>query len=111
MPEHHFRLELEGDLTDTRVDALYASGCSDALVGSVDGAPFAEFDREAPRLAAALLSAIDDVESVPGLMVTAVTGPGGDEYEVLDAINTALALRRMLSRLGADREPVLRLAS
>ncbi len=72
---HAFSLVLEGasELTPEIADALYEAGCDDALVGSRDGVLFAEFDREAPSSAEAILSAIRQVESASaGLRVMRV---------------------------------------
>jgi hypothetical protein len=71
MREYSFTLAIEGDV-DERIDDLFEAGCDDATFGSVDGAHYADFDREAPTLAKAIFSAITDVESVPGLRVRRV---------------------------------------
>ena len=67
---HHFEIETGGaDLLDWEmIDALYEAGCSDATIrhGSV------EFDRAAPTLDEAVGSAINDIETVPGVTVRAV---------------------------------------
>ena len=67
---HHFEIETEGtDLLGWEmIDALYEAGCSDATIrhGSV------EFDREAPTLVEAVESAINDIETVPGVTVKGV---------------------------------------
>jgi hypothetical protein len=70
-----FRLVLQGasELTPEIAHALYEAGCDDALIGSRDGVLFADFDREAPSSAAAILSAIRQVESAGvGLSVVRV---------------------------------------
>lgn len=71
MPEHEITLVLNGDVEEN-LDALYESGCDDALFGIVDGTWFADFDREAPTMEEAILSAISDVESVDGVTVRRV---------------------------------------
>ncbi len=67
---HHFEIETEGaDLLEWEtIDTLYEAGCTDATVrhGSV------EFDREAPTLVEAIESAINDLETVPGVRVKGV---------------------------------------
>lgn len=67
---HHFEIETEGAdlLAWEMIDALYEAGCSDATIrhGSV------EFDREAPTLAEAIESAVNDIETVPGVTVKGV---------------------------------------
>lgn len=67
-----FTLMVEGpDLqADELVDALYEAGCDDALVGRSGGVQFLDFDREADSIGEAVLSAVADVKSVEGLMVT-----------------------------------------
>src|SRR3954447_19901264 len=62
---HSFSLILQGasELTPEIADALYEAGCDDALVGSRDGVLFADFDREAPSSAEAIISAIRQIES------------------------------------------------
>lgn len=93
MTEHNFTLILSGDV-EKQLDALYEAGCDDATFGSVDGVPYAEFDREAPTLAQALRSAIADVESVPGISVQRV--------EPDDLVTAA----EIAARLGRSRESV-----
>jgi len=66
MIEHSFDLVIEGDVGE-KLDELFEAGCDDATFGSVDGAYYAHFDREAPTFARAVSSAIKDIESVPGL--------------------------------------------
>lgn len=69
MREHEFRLLIQGGLDDAAVGALFEAGCDDATVGEVDGVGYADFVREAPSFDEALRSAIEQVESVPGLTV------------------------------------------
>ena len=66
MAEHHFQLTLHGALTDDRLDALVEAGCDDATFSTAGELTFAEFDREAPTLLDAVVSAISAVESVAG---------------------------------------------
>ncbi len=67
---HHFEVETEGaDLLEWEmIDALYEAGCSDATIRHRS----IEFDREAPTLAEAIESAVNDVGPVPGLTVKGV---------------------------------------
>ncbi len=51
------------------MDALYEAGCDDATFGVSDGVTHAAFDREAPSLDAAVLSAISDVERAGGRVI------------------------------------------
>ena len=79
MPVLHFTLIVDGlDLQrQSVVDSLFDAGCGDALVGSTDGVQFIDFDREAASLDDAVLSAVADVEQVPGVRVVrwAATSP------------------------------------
>ncbi len=74
MTTHTFTLIIEGpDVTEEPiVDALFEAGCGDALLGRRGRVQFADFDREAPDLARAVLGAIEQVESVDGLRVLRV---------------------------------------
>lgn len=72
MPEHPFELTIQGSLTEARLDALFEAGCDDATFSGKGDLAFAAFDREAPCLLDAVLSAIVDVESVDGLEVLRV---------------------------------------
>ena len=78
MPNHHFTLIVDGvDLQhESVVDSLFEAGCDDALVGSTDGVQFIDFDREAASLDDAVLSAVADVERVPGAQVVRMAGAG-----------------------------------
>ena len=72
---HSFTLILSGpDPTDPLIfRPLERAGCTDALFGVRGGVPFADFDREAPTLGDAILSAIRNVESAKvGLTVLRV---------------------------------------
>ena len=91
-----FTLVAEGaDLTSGEiVDALYEAGCGDALFGSRGAVHFGEFDREAPSLAEAVVSAIQQMESVAPLRVVRV-----EPDELVSA--TAIA-----ERTGRTRESV-----
>ncbi len=76
MPTYHVTLIVEGaDVQrDERLDALYESGCADALVGRSQGVQYLEFDREAVSLKDAILSAVADVERVEGARVVRCDG-------------------------------------
>ena len=54
---------------DDIIDTLFEAGCGDSLVGSTNGVQYLAFDREADSLDDAVLSAVADVESVPGVHV------------------------------------------
>jgi predicted DNA-binding transcriptional regulator AlpA len=72
MAEHHFELTIRGELTDARLDALFDAGCDDATFSARGDLTFAAFDREAPGLLDAVMSAIQAVETVEGLEVLRV---------------------------------------
>ena len=78
MPLHHFTLIVDGPDVQHQVlvDALFEAGCDDGLVGRSEGTQYVEFDREAPRLEDAVLSAVADVERVPGVAVTRIADAG-----------------------------------
>lgn len=60
---YQFTLVLSGygEITDELEDALYESGCSDALVNSRNNVIYLDFDREAPSFEEAVLSGIQNV--------------------------------------------------
>jgi len=93
MTEYSFILAIDGDV-EGKIDELFEGGCDDALFGSIDGAHYADFDREAPTLAEAISSAIADVESVPGLRVRRVEP------------DDLLTMAEIAERLGRTRESV-----
>jgi len=74
MPSYQFTLTVEGpDLqSDAAMDVLFENGCDDALVGRTDGIQYVDFDREAPSLETAILSAIADLERIPNVDVTSL---------------------------------------
>ena len=98
MPEHNFTLVISGPAED-KLDELFEAGCDDAMFGVVDGAPYAEFDREAPTLREAVASAIRDIESVENLRV--------DRIEPDDLVTAS----EIAERLGRTRESVRLLIS
>src|SRR5438309_9516435 len=75
MSEHEFELEVEGaDLTrEETVQQLYGAGLDDATFASSDGRVLISVAREADTFTNALLSAIQQVESVSGVRVLRVT--------------------------------------
>lgn len=91
--EHSFTLIIEGDL-DSKIDELFEAGCDDATFGSVDGVGYADFDREEPTFAEAVVEAIKDVESVGGLRVSRI------EPEDLVTISD------IATRFGQSRESI-----
>jgi len=97
--EYEFTLVLHGDLDDAVVDALFEAGCDDATLGEVDGVGYADFIREAPSFGDAVRSAIEQVESVPGLSV--------ERVEPDDLVT----LSEIAQRMGRSRESVRLLAA
>ena len=92
---YNFILQTSGrDVLDDEVfDALTEAGCDDAGVGRFLGVDRLDFDREASSYCAAVRSAIEDVQSVPGVSVTRVL-PGDDPVVGVafrKAFNAALA--------------------
>ena len=75
---YQFTLIVEGpDLqSDAAIDVLFENGCDDALVGRTDGIQYVDFDREAPSLETAILSAIADLERLPDVEVIRLAGEG-----------------------------------
>jgi hypothetical protein len=71
---HEFTLVLTGfqSLSEDVEDALFEAGCDDALLGIRSGVPYLEFEREAPSLIEAVLSAIRDVNRSGVARVTSV---------------------------------------
>lgn len=95
-----FTLLLRGANPLEHLDALFEAGCGDAIFGEREGTYFAEFDREAPSLADAIASAIDQVEgAVPGLKVVRVEP---DELVNAAAIATRTGRSRESIRLLID---------
>ena len=72
MTRHEFMLRLNHDVTPEDVEALYEAGCSDAAVETGPLGTMLDFSREAPTLAEAIVSAVLDVEKVPGLRAIGV---------------------------------------
>ncbi|WP_333849092.1 helix-turn-helix transcriptional regulator [Leclercia sp.] len=65
MALYNFTLTLSGVTSETEglEDALYKSGCDDALICAYGNSVYLIFDREADSLDAAISSAIDNIES------------------------------------------------
>lgn len=97
LPEHEFTLVLEGKgaLEPENLDAWFEAGCDDATFGEIDGVGFADFTRAASAAPAAILSAIQQIESsVPSVRVIRI--------EPDDLVNAA----DIAQRLGRSRESV-----
>ena len=100
MSDYTFTLVLDRPrrLDDQLGDALFEAGCDDAAVGEHRGTVYLEFDREAPSFLHAVLSAIGDVHSVPGAVVSHVEP---DEH---------VTATEIADRIGRSRENVRQLA-
>jgi len=99
VPEYEFTLILHGELDASAIDALFEAGCDDATLGEVDRVGYADFIRAAPSFGDALTSAIEQVESVPGLTVARVEP------------DDLVTLSEIAQRLGRSRESVRLLAA
>jgi hypothetical protein len=97
MTVHVFTLVLDRRPTGDELTKLGA-GCDDAVFGVDHDLPVAEFDREAPALADAIVSAVRDVESA-----------GLRAVRVLD--QDLLTLADIADRIGRSRESVRRYAT
>src|SRR5215216_7799955 len=93
MTEYSFILAIDGNVEE-KIEELFEAGCDDALFGSIDGAHYADFDRESPTLGEAISSAIANVESVSGLRVRRVEP------------DDLVTMSEIAERLGRTRESV-----
>jgi hypothetical protein len=98
VPTQVFSLVLDRRPTDDEQEALFGTGCADALFGMEGGLPVAEFDREAPSIAQAVVTAVRDIEAM-GLRVLRVV----DEDLV--------TLADIAERVGQSRESIRRYAA
>lgn len=100
MSEHNFRLllDVDHDLIDADLNALYEATGSDATFGSDDDGWSAEFDREAPNYATAVLTAAEQLEGAGvGLRVRRLVS---DEDALVSAAE--IASRTRLSRQAVN---------
>lgn len=72
MRRYEFILKLNRNVTPEEVEALYEAGCGDGAVETGPLGALIDFSREAPGLAAALVSAVHDIEKVEGLRAVGV---------------------------------------
>ena len=92
--KYDFTLETRGrDVLDEQVfDALTEAGCDDALIGRFLGVDCLGFTREAASYCEAVRSAIEDVQSVPGVSVTRVVNEEATVGAAFtEAVNAVLA--------------------
>ena len=107
---YNFILETSGrDVLDNEVfDALTEAGCDDAGIGRFLGVDRLDFDREANSFCEAVRSAIEDVQSVPGVSVTRVF-PGEDPTvgaAFTEAANAVLASPAQCPDVSISEEQV-----
>jgi hypothetical protein len=98
MTPYGFRVVLDRVPTDDELDALFAAGCDDAAFSMEQGLSIAEFDREAPTLADAIVSAVRDIESASLVVM-----------RVLD--EDLVTLADIGDRVGQSRESIRRYAT
>ena len=86
--KYDFTLETSGRsvLDDEMFDALSEAGCDDALIGRLLGVDCLGFTREAGSYCEAVRTAIEDVQSVPGVSVTRVVN---EDTTACDAFTSA----------------------
>jgi hypothetical protein len=97
--EHEFTLVLDGvaELNSAVMDTLFEAGCDDATVSSQGGHISLDFDRPAPSMRDAIISAIADVQKA-GMKLARVDGPSSDPSgtesmaRFVGAVNSALQL-------------------
>ncbi len=96
MSTFHFTLIVDGtDLQDQLlIDRLFEAGCDDATAGSRDGVQYVDFDREAEALDDAILSAVDDLETLEGVEVIRIADAG------------LASMADIAARVGRTRESV-----
>ena len=101
MSTYQFTLIVDGpDLQDQPfMDLLFEAGCDDATVGVSDGVQYVDFDREAGALDDAILSAVDDLETLEGVEVVRIADAG------------LASLADVAARVGRTRESVRLLVS
>ena len=96
MSTFQFTLIVDGpDLQDQPlIDQLFEAGCDDATIGSRDGVQYVDFDREAEALDDAILSAVEDLETLEGVKVIRIADAG------------LASLADIATRVGRTRESV-----
>jgi len=88
MVSHHFALIVAGiaELTPELADTLYSATQGDIEVNVRDGVVFVEFDRAAPTLKKAVVTAIRDVEAASlGLRVVRVESEAANVIAKINA--------------------------
>lgn len=108
MSVYSFEVTLDGPLTEERVEALFEAGCGDmTFVGDASGG-LAVVHRDASNVVAAVLSAVTDIEKVPGLAVLGVANLEMVSRDLILAINATLQIRRMVGHFTEQERLALR---
>lgn len=94
MTSYDFTMKLNRSLTPEDVEALYETGCSDAAVETGPLGTVLDFSRESSSLAEALVSAVHDIEKVPGLRAIGI------------ACDNIVSLAEIAEHAGVSREAV-----
>lgn len=108
MALYNFTLTLSGVTYETEglEDALYESGCDDALICAYGNSVYVEFDREADSLDDAIASAVDNIESAGiGAIVESVDSALvglSDIAEITEMSRQAIALLKDGKRGSGD---------
>jgi hypothetical protein len=88
MATYEFTLRLDREVNESQADALYGV-FDDGSIVTGDGGTEIEFTREAPGWVEAIVSAIRDIESIPGLRVT-----GAGQEDLVSLLDIAHRARR-----------------
>jgi len=108
MALYHFTLTLSGVTNEVEglEDALYASGCDDALLCAYGNSVYLEFDREADSLDEAIASAVENIESAGiGAIVESVDSALvglSDIAEMTEMSRQAITMLKDGTRGGGD---------
>ncbi len=81
------------ELSEELTNAIFEAGCDDGLLGSSQNRFSVCFGREAETFADAVLSAITDLQKVPGLQVTDLSCDSDTDKHDADLINRMLHLQ------------------
>lgn len=100
MATYEFTLRLDQEITEDQADALYGV-LDDGSIETGTHQTLIDFTRDAPSMAEAIVSAIHDVESVPGLRVT---GAGQEDLvSMLDIAHRAKRSREAVRLWAAGK--------
>jgi hypothetical protein len=99
MSEHNFTLILTRAPDEIEIEGLFEAGCDDATFAGPDGVPVAYFSRDAHTMADAVLSAIENVESVLG------------DHSVVAVEPDLVSLADIAEMTGRSRQSIQQLAA